>query len=224
MGVWTKPEFLDPVLLSLKVSLLASVIVFMIGIGISWMMTIKRFRGKMLLETFFLLPMVLPPTVVGFILLVLFGRKTWFGQLVERVFDHSFIFSWWAAVVAAVVVSFPLVYQAMKTGFLSVQPELQDSARSMGAKEWQVLLHITLPLSWRSLALGYIMGFARSLGEFGATLMVAGNIPGRTQTIPTGIFFAVDTGNSTLAWSLTIATVTISFLMLLSVSKLKAQA
>ena len=217
----TKPEFLDPLLLSLKVSLISSVIVFLIGIVIAWVMTTKRVKGKTLLETVFLLPMVLPPTVIGFILLVLVGRKTWFGRLAERVFDHSFIFSWWAAVAAAVVVSFPLVYQSLKAGFQSIERELQDSARSMGANEWQVLLHITMPLAWRALVTGYVLGFARGLGEFGATLMVAGNIPGRTQTIPTGIYFAVDSGNTSLAWLLSGATIAISFIMLLFTGKLK---
>lgn len=221
MSQLTKPEFLNPVLLSLKVSLISSIFVFLLGIAVAWLMSICQFRGKTALETVFLLPMVLPPTVVGFILLVIFGRKTWFGRLVEKLFDQSFIFSWWAAVVAAIVVSFPLVYQALKSGFLSIEHELQDSARSMGAKEWQVLFYITLPLAWRALVTAYVLGFARGLGEFGATLMVAGNIPNRTQTIPTGIYFAVDTGNSALAWSLTIATILISFLMLFSTSKLK---
>lgn len=217
----TKPEFLDPLLLSLKVSLISSVIVFLIGIWVAWRMTTRRIRGKTLLETVFLLPMVLPPTVIGFILLLLAGRRTWFGRLIERLFDHSFIFTWWAAVAAAVVVSFPLVYQSLKTGFQSIERELQDSARSMGANERQVLLHITMPLAWRAMVTAYVLGFARGLGEFGATLMVAGNIPGRTQTIPTGIFFAVDSGNTSLAWLLSGATITLSFVMLLFTGKLK---
>jgi molybdate transport system permease protein len=223
MNQITRPEFLNPILLSLKVSLISSIAVFLIGIAVTWLMTARRFRGKTVLETIFLLPMVLPPTVVGFILLVMFGRKTWFGRFIERIFDHPFIFSWWAAVLAAIVVSFPLVYQSLKTGFMSIERELQDSARSMGAKEWQVLIHITLPLAWRSLVTAYVLGFARGLGEFGATLMVAGNIPNRTQTIPTGIYFAVDMGDTALAWSLTIATIAISFLMLFSTSKLKVK-
>ncbi|RAV06485.1 molybdate ABC transporter permease subunit [Paenibacillus sp. YN15] len=217
----TKPEFIHPLLLSLKVTLFSSIIVFLLGIFITWFMTVIRFKGKTVLETLFLLPMVLPPTVVGFVLLVIFGRRTWFGKLIEALFDHSFIFSWYAAVVAAVVVAFPLVYQSLKAGFLSVERELQDSARSMGANEWQVLVHITMPLSWRALVTGYVLGFARGLGEFGATLMVAGNIPGRTQTIPTGIYLAVDSGNTALAWLLSGATIALSFGMLLFTGKLK---
>ncbi|MDF2937500.1 MAG: molybdenum transporter permease [Paenibacillaceae bacterium] len=224
MDLLTKPEFLNPLKLSLKVSLFSSIIVFLIGILVAWIMTTKRVKGKTLLETVFLLPMVLPPTVIGFILLVLVGRRTWFGKLVERLFDQSFIFSWWAAVAAAVVVAFPLVYQSLKSGFLSIERELQDSARSMGATEWQVLLHITMPLAWRAMVTGYVLGFARGLGEFGATLMVAGNIPGRTQTIPTGIYFAVDSGNTTLAWLLSGATIAISFIMLLFTGKLKSKS
>lgn len=216
-------DLLPPVLLSLKVSLLSSILVFIIGIGAAWRMIGREFRGKTVLETAFLLPLVLPPTVVGFVLLVIFGRKSWFGQAWEYVFNHSIIFTWNAAVIAAVIVSFPLVYQTMKTGFLSVERELQDSARSLGANEWQVLRHITLPLAWRSLLSAFILGFARSLGEFGATLMVAGNIPNRTQTIPTAIYFAVDAGKLPMAWALTSATIMISFLLLFITNKMKTR-
>lgn len=177
-----------------------------------------------MLETLFLLPLVLPPTVVGFILLVIVGRRSWIGRTIEALFDQSIVFSWWAAVLASVVVSFPLVYQTLKTGFLSVEKELQASARSMGATEGQVLRLITLPLAYRSLIAAYILGFARGLGEFGATLMVAGNIPGKTQTIPTAIYLAVDAGKMQLAWTLTAATIVLSFLMLLMTNKLQVRS
>lgn len=219
----TGKEFASPVLLSLKVAVLSSAIVFLAGLLVAWVMTKRRFRFKILLETVFLLPLVLPPTVVGFVLLVCLGRKSWLGRLAERVLDQPIIFTWWAAVLASVVVAFPLVYQALKTGFASVERELEDSARSLGASELQVFLHITLPLAWRSLIAAYVLGFARGLGEFGATLMVAGNIPGRTQTIPTAIYFAVDAGKMTLAWYWTAATIAISFALLLATNKLKMQ-
>ena len=149
------------------------------------------------------------------------SRKSWLGRLAERVFDHSIIFTWWAAVLASVVVAFPLVYQSLKTGFSSVEKELEDSARSLGASEWQVFVYIIIPLAWRSLIAAYVLGFARGLGEFGATLMVAGNIPNKTQTIPTAIYFAVDAGRMTLAWYWTAATIIISFALLLLTNKLK---
>ena len=174
---------------------------------------------KTLLETTFLLPLVLPPTVVGFILLVLLGKKSWIGYLMEIFFNQSIIFTWGAAVIASIVVAFPLVYQTMKTGFSSVNKDLEDAGRSTGANEWQVLRYITLPLAWRSVTAAYILGFARGLGEFGATLMIAGNIPHKTQTLPTAIYMAVESGDQTLAWCWTAAITLISFGLLLFVNR-----
>ncbi|GIP37026.1 putative molybdenum transport system permease protein YvgM [Paenibacillus sp. J31TS4] len=207
--------FWSPVRLSLKVSLTASLLVLILGAATAWWMSRRSFRGKVVVETVFLLPLVLPPTVVGFLLLVALGRKSWLGRAVDWMFASPIIFSWWAAVIAAVVVAFPLVYQTMRTGFSSVDRECQAAARSSGANEWQVFRYITLPLAYRSLLTAYLLGFARALGEFGATLMIAGNIPGRTQTIPTAIYVAVDSGNAAMAWAWTGATILLSFLLLL---------
>jgi molybdate ABC transporter, permease protein len=212
-------DYGTPIKLSLQISLLASVIVMILGILTARWMSRAAFRGKVLVETVFMLPLVLPPTVVGFILLVLLGRRSWLGQFIEWTFNAPVIFSWWAAVVAAVVVAFPLVYQSMRVGFDSVDRNLEESARSNGANEWQVFKFITLPLSYRSLVTAYILGFARALGEFGATLMIAGNIPGRTQTLPTAIYVAVDSGHMRLAWAWTGTIVVVSFLMLLLTGK-----
>lgn len=162
-----------------------------------------------------MLPLVLPPTVVGFLLLVMLGRRSWIGEWIEWLFSAPIVFSWWAAVVASIVVSFPLVYQTVKLGFASVDRNLEDAARSIGANEWQVFRYVTLPLAFPSIVSAYILGFARGLGEFGATLMIAGNIPGRTQTIPTAIYVAVDSGNTTMAWAWTCAIIVISFILLL---------
>ncbi|MBD2868745.1 molybdate ABC transporter permease subunit [Paenibacillus arenilitoris] len=208
-------SFWTPIRLSLQIALLASFVVIVIGTAVAWFMTRKPFKGRLIVETAFMLPLVLPPTVVGFVLLVALGRRSPAGRFIEWLFDAPIIFSWWAAVIAAVVVAFPLVYQTMKTAFASVDRDLEDAARSTGASEWQVFRHITLPLTARSLVSAYILGFARGLGEFGATLMIAGNIPGRTQTIPTAIYVAVDAGNTAMAWAWTAAIVVISFLMLL---------
>ncbi len=208
-------DFWLPIKLSLQVSLLSSIIVIVIGVAVAHWMSRRSFRGKILVETAFMLPLVLPPTVVGFLLLVLLGRRSWLGKWIEWLFDAPIVFSWWAAVVAAVVVAFPLVYQTMKTGFLSIDRDLEDAGRSIGANEWQVLRYITLPLAFRSLVTAYILGFARSLGEFGATLMIAGNIPGKTQTLPTAIYVAVDSGNMGIAWLWTGAIIAISFVLLL---------
>jgi molybdate transport system permease protein len=208
-------DFWLPIKLSLQVSLLSSIIVIVIGVAVAHWMSLRSFRGKIFVETAFMLPLVLPPTVVGFLLLMLLGRRSWLGKWIEWLFDAPIVFSWWAAVVAAVVVAFPLVYQTMKTGFLSIDRDLEDAGRSIGANEWQVLRYITLPLAFRSLVTAYILGFARSLGEFGATLMIAGNIPGKTQTLPTAIYVAVDSGNMGIAWAWTGAIIAISFVLLL---------
>lgn len=207
-------SFMAPILLSVRISVLASVLVLLLGTGIAWWMSRRQFIGMTFLETLFMLPLVLPPTVVGFLLLVLLGRRSWIGRFAEWWLDRPIIFSWWAGIIAAVVVSFPLVYQTMKTGFASINPDYANAARSSGANEWQVLRWITLPLAARSLLTAYILGLARGLGEFGATLMIAGNIPGKTQTIPTAIYIAVESGNMSLAWWWTATVVVLSFAMM----------
>ncbi|MEN1988505.1 molybdate ABC transporter permease subunit [Paenibacillus hubeiensis] len=207
--------FWPPVRLSLQVALLSSIVAAVVGVAVAWFMSRRSFRGKVLLETAFMLPLVLPPTVVGFLLLVLLGRKSLLGRWIEAIFSAPVIFTWWAAVIASVVVAFPLVYQTMKSGFAGIDRDLEDAGRSIGANEWQVFRYISLPLAGRALMTAFILGFARALGEFGATLMIAGNIPGKTQTVPTAIYVAVDSGNQPMAWAWTGAVIVISFLMLL---------
>lgn len=214
-------SFWEPITLSLQVSIAATAIAFVVGLLVAWRMSAASFYGKTLVETVFLLPLVLPPSVVGFILLVVLGKNSWIGQAADRLFNISFVFQPLGAIVAAAVVSFPLIYQTLKSGFLEVDKHLKDAARSQGAGEWQVLIYIVLPLASRSLQAAFILGFARALGEFGATMMIAGNIPGRTQTIPTAIYFAVDAGNLQLAWALTGCTILLSFGLLLISSRLK---
>lgn len=215
--------FWSPIFLSLEISISATVVSFIVGILIAWRMGAANFHGKSLVETLFLLPLVLPPSVVGFILLVMLGRKSWIGQTMETLFHISFVFRPLGAVVAAAVVSFPLIYQSLKTGFQMVNKDFKEAARSQGANEWQILWYFLLPLSSRSLRTAFILGFARALGEFGATMMIAGNIPGRTQTIPTAIYFAVDAGNVPLAWALTGVTILFSFMLLLFTSNVKKE-
>jgi molybdate transport system permease protein len=214
-------QFLTPILLSLRIAMVSSILVFILGLVAAWYLAKKKFVGKTIVETIFMLPLVLPPTVVGFALLITLGRRGWIGHFFELIFKQPIIFTWWAAIIASVVVSFPLVYQTIKVGFLSVDRDLEDSSRSLGAKEWQVLRYITLPLAWPSLLSAYILGFARGLGEFGATLMIAGNIPGKTQTIPTAIYVAVDTGKTELALYWVLSIVVTSFIMLLIVNRRK---
>ncbi|MBM7568783.1 molybdate ABC transporter permease subunit [Paenibacillus sacheonensis] len=212
--------FMEPIGLSIQITVAASVLVFAASLLIAWRMAKTRFFGKSILETILLLPLVLPPTVVGFILLVVLGRRSWIGKAYEALFGGPILFTWESAVIAAAVVAFPLAYRTIKTGIQGVDSELENAARAMGASEWQVFRYVTVPLSARSLTSGYILGFCRGLGEFGATLMVAGNIPGRTQTIPTAIYVASDGGSMTMAWAWIIAMILLSFLMLLAVNRI----
>lgn len=214
---WT--DFFAPVWLSVKISVITSIIVFLLATYAAKLMAGRKFPGHSLIETVLLLPLVLPPTVVGFVLLVILGRRSWIGKLYEQFTEHTILFTWGAAVIAAVVVAFPLVYRTVKAGFEGVEKDLEDAARAQGASELQVLRYVTLPLASRSLAAGYVLGFARGLGEFGATIMVAGNIPGRTQTVPTAIYVAVDGGNMTLAWMWVCSIIVISALMLMFVNR-----
>jgi len=213
-------QFWTPIYISLKIAAVASLLVFILGICAAWYMARKQRKGRLVVETIFLSPLVLPPTVVGFGLLVLFGRNSWLGKGIEWLFGQPVVFTWWAAVIAGVVVSFPLVYQTIKTGFESVDKELEEIARTMGAGEAQVFWYVTLPLSWRFLLSGFMFGFARAMGEFGATLMFAGNIPGKTENIPTAIYLAVESGDMSLATYWVIAIMIISFLLLAIIHKL----
>ncbi|MHB8527601.1 MAG: molybdate ABC transporter permease subunit, partial [Candidatus Acidiferrales bacterium] len=151
----------------------------------------------------FLLPLVLPPTVVGFLLLLIFGRNGPLGRLLLH-FGASVVFSWPATVIAAAVVSFPLMYLSVRAALEQVDPHLLQAARTLGASEWRVFRRVELPLAWPGILAGTILAFARALGEFGATLMLAGSIPGRTQTIPIAIYFAVEANDlhQAVAWSL----------------------
>ncbi|MEF2966908.1 molybdate ABC transporter permease subunit [Paenibacillus sp. M1] len=209
-----RSDFWSPVGLSLKVSLLAGIIAFLIAGYIAWLMSGKKFWGKTIVETIFMLPMVLPPTVVGFLLLVAFGRRSPIGKLFEALAGMPIVFSWGAAVLSAAVVAFPLAYQSAKAGFLSIDKDLLSAARSMGASEWKVLWWIAIPLAQRTLMTAFVLAFTRALGEFGATLMIAGNIPGRTQTLPTAIYMAVESGETSSAWAWAGLMILMSFLLL----------
>ena len=214
-------DFWSPIRLSVQVAGLAGIFVFVLGILLARLMAKKRFRGRVILETVFLLPLVLPPSVVGFLLIVLFGKNGKLGQMIEWLFQQPVMFTWWAAVIASTVVAFPLMYQSAKTGFEGIDEEVENAARVDGASEWKLFLFVSLPLAVKSIIAGTILSAARALGEFGATLMFAGNIPGKTQTIPTAIYMAMDAGNMTLAWMWVGAIIVISFIMLFAVTYMK---
>ncbi|WP_407407833.1 molybdate ABC transporter permease subunit [Peribacillus sp.] len=214
-------DFWSPVRLSVQIAGISGILVFIIGIMLARIMAKKRFRGRVILETVFLLPLVLPPSVVGFLLIVFFGKNGTLGQVIEKVFSQPIMFTWWAAVIASTVVAFPLMYQSAKTGFEGIDEEIENAARVDGAGEWKLFLFVSLPLAGKSILTGAILSSARALGEFGATLMFAGNIPGQTQTIPTAIYIAMDSGNMTLAWLWVGVIIAISFIMLFIVTYIK---
>jgi molybdate transport system permease protein len=202
---------MDPITLSLKVALIAVCIDFVFGLAIARVMARRDFFGKNFLESIIILPMVLPPTVLGYGLLILLGKRGFLGQMLMEQFGIQIIFTWWAAAFASAVVSFPLMYQSAKAAFASVDIFLEQAARTLGTGELRIFLTITLPLAWPGILAGLVLAFARALGEFGATLMVAGNIPGKTQTIPLAIYSAVESGDDALAKTLVVTITILSF-------------
>lgn len=204
---------ITPLFLSLKISSTAIVIVFILGLLAARLSMKVRGHLKWILDVLFTLPMVLPPTVVGFILLVLCGRRSAIGQFLER-FGISLIFTQTGAILAAVVVTFPLMYRASKGALEQVDPDLIWAGRALGLSEIKVFVRIMIPEAWPGIMSGLILAFTRALGEFGATLMIAGNIPKVTQTIPLAIYFATANGKMTLATIWTVIITLISCLML----------
>ena len=210
-------DFWTPIKLSIEISLVAGTVAIIFGILIGKFMAKRRFRGKLVLETIMLLPLVLPPTVVGFLLIIIFGRNSIVGQGIEWFFGQPAMFTWWAAVIASTIAAFPLMYQTVKTGFEAVDSDIENAARVDGASEWKIFVYISIPMAFKAIIAGGILCYTRALGEFGATLMFAGNLPGKTQTTPLAIYTAIDGGNMHLAWLWVGVMVFLSFLMLLSV-------
>lgn len=191
----------SPIWISLATSATATAITLVAGLGAAIWREGRKSAGMAVIDGVFLLPLVLPPTVVGFFLLLLLGRNGPIGKLLLR-FGATIVFSWPATVIAAAVVAFPLMYLTARAALEQVDPQFLQAARTLGASEWRVFRQVELPLAWPGVLAGTILSFARALGEFGATLMVAGNIPGRTATIPIAIYFAVEADDlqRALAW------------------------
>ena len=194
---------LTPLWLTLKVAGLATLVAGLAGTGLGWWLARRRFAGQSLLDALLMLPMVLPPTVLGYYLIVLVGRNGVLGQYLDRWFGINLIFTWQGAVLAAAVVSLPLIYKAARAAFEDADERLAQAARTLGAGEWEVFWRISLPLALRGIAAGLMLTFARAMGEFGATLMIAGNLPGKTQTLSIAIYDAVQAGNDEQALWLT---------------------
>ncbi len=204
-------ELLSPLWISLKTATFATALTFFVGILVARKMANYRGRGKNIIDGFLIIPLVLPPTVIGFGLLVIFGKNGPVGQILAWL-GYNIIFSWPATVIAAFVVAFPIMYQTARGAFERIDINLVNAARTLGDSEWQIFWRVIVPLAWPSIMAGTTLSFARALGEFGATLMLAGNIPGKTQTIPIAIYFAVAAGQmeKALIWVLIILAISVS--------------
>ncbi len=194
-----------PLWLSLRVAAMATVLSLVVGLALAWLLANRSFRGREVLDATISLPLVLPPTVLGFYLLILLGRESALGRLYESLTGSPLVFTWQAAVIAALFHSAPLLIKSARAALESVDHVYERAARTLGASEWRVFVHITLPLALRPILAAAALAFARSLGDFGVTIMLAGNIPGRTQTVAVAIYDAVEGGNGDLARWLVLA-------------------
>tara|TARA_B110000014_G_C20074114_1_gene560504 strand:+ start:650 stop:1318 length:669 start_codon:yes stop_codon:yes gene_type:complete len=205
----------DLILLSLKVAAVATLINIPIAVYIGWLIGRKNIRGKLILETVISLPLALPPVVTGYFLLILVGRESTLGQVSQFLFGTDIVFTWVASAIAASVVSFPLMVRAIIVAMQNVDTTLERSARSLGAGPIRTFLQITMPLCYNGLVAGILLGFVRAMGEFGATIVVAGNIPGRTQTIPLAIYSKVQLGKDSEALNLIIVSTALAIITLI---------
>ncbi|MGX9189110.1 molybdate ABC transporter permease subunit [Stenotrophomonas sp. Ker107b] len=206
--------------LSLKVAGWATAINLVLGVSLGALLARYRFPGRELLDTVLTLPMVLPPTVLGYYLLVLIGRNGPLGAWLQEHAGINLVFTWQAAVIAAAVASLPLVFKPARAAFEDVDGQLEQAARTLGVPEFALFLRVSLPLAWRGILAGLLLAFARSMGEFGATLMVAGSIPGRTQTLSIAIYEAVQAGQDEKANLLVILTSVVCIVILLAAARL----
>ena len=206
--------------LSLKVAGLATLLSIVLGTAAGFALARWRFAGRDVLDTVLTLPMVMPPTVLGYYLLVLLGRNGPIGGWLQNTFGINLIFTWQGAVIAAMVVTFPLVFKPARAAFEGVNPQLEQAARVLGLCERSVFFRVSLPLAWRGILAGVLLAFARALGEFGATLMVAGSLPGKTQTLSIAVYEAVQAGEDALANQLVLRSSMECILILLAVGRL----
>ena len=210
--------------LSIRVAIAATVLNALIGIPLAYLLARRSFRGRALIDLVVTLPLVLPPTVTGYYLIVLLGRRGWLGGPVYALTGWSVAFTWYAAVIAATVMALPLLVRTARAAIESVDREFEKAAFTLGRSEWRTALEVTLPLARNGIVAGLVLAFARALGEFGATLMLAGNIPGKTTTVPLAIYTAVQTGEMNEAILLVLALTALSCLVLILAGRLGARA
>ena len=193
-------------------AVLSTLLILPVGMGVAWCLARLQWRGKSLVETLISLPLVLPPVVTGLVLLKLLGRRGPLGHWLYHQFGVEIVFTWRAVIIALAVMSLPLFVRAVRTAFDEVNPAYEQIARTLGASEWRVFFTVTLPLSKRGVLAGTLLAFARALGEFGATIMVAGNIPGQTTTVSVAIYQYVQLGQDAHAWTLAGVSASLAFL------------
>ena len=211
-----------PLLLSLKVAGWATAIDVVLGVAVAFGLSRWRSSARELVDSLLTLPLVMPPTVLGYYLLVLLGRRGVIGAWLDK-FDIQLVFTWQGAVIASAVVAFPLVLKSARTAFETVDPQFERAARTLGVSEAAVFFRVTLPLAARGILAGALLAFARALGEFGATLMIAGNLPGRTQTLSVAVYAAVQAGDDSTANILVIVTSVTCVVILLAAGRLLPQ-
>jgi molybdate transport system permease protein len=210
--------------LSVRVAALATVLNAVLGVPLAYLLARRAFRGHALVDLLVTLPLVLPPTVTGYYLIVLLGRRGWLGAPLYALTGWGVAFTWYAAVIAATVMALPLLVRTARAAIESVDRELEKAAWTLGRSEWRTALEVTLPLARNGIVAGLVLAFARALGEFGATLMLAGNIPGRTTTVPLAIYTAVETGEMHQAALLVLALTALSCVVLVLAGRLGARA
>lgn len=213
-------QALIPLLLTLKVAGLATFLTLVLGAALAYGFARHAFWGREVLDAVCTLPLVMPPTVLGYYLIVLIGRRGWIGAWLYENLGINLIFTWQGAVLASAVVAFPLVFKSARAAFEGVDGHLEGAARTLGASELGVFFRVTLPLAWRGILAGAMLAFARGMGEFGATLMVAGNIPGKTQTLSLAVYDAVEAGRDDLANFLVLVTSVVCIAILLASGRL----
>ena len=211
---------IEAILLSLKVTAIAVFITFFIGTALAYIFHKNSFKFKDIIETLIVLPMSLPPTVIGYILLILVGKRGLIGRYFYEWFGWNIVFNWKAACLVAVVVTIPLMYQNAKLGFDNVRKEIKEAAKVDGAESFQIFKYITFPMASKGILAGILLSCIRAIGEFGATLIVAGNIPGQTQTIPLLIYFSIESGEIRKANILIIIIVIFSFILVMIINRL----
>jgi molybdate transport system permease protein len=218
------PETISALSLSARVAVLATVLNALVGVPVAYLLARRRFPGRALLDLLTTVPLVLPPTVTGYYLIVLLGRRGWLGGPLYQLTGWSIAFTWYAAVVAATIMALPLLVRTARAAFESVDRDLERAAYTLGRSELRTALEVTLPLARNGILAGLVLAFARALGEFGATIMLAGNIPGRTATVPLAIYTAVQTGEDTTALVLVAILTVLSCLVIVAANRLGTRA